>query len=329
MKILSVGHAAIVVTALAATCLVSASAYAQSPTTLRINLVLTNQDPQYPVYEQFAADLEGASNGTLKVEVFPSEALGKAVDAIDSISRGAPILQQSDFSQWANYAQDYSVFMSPYLFDEPQDCITSWKSDLGHELDGDLQSNGLRVVTNGYFGTRHLLSNRQITTRSDAEGMKIRNAPTKMWNEVSRVLGGNSTNTAWSEAYSALEQGVADGVESPLTLLYSSRMFEVRPYISLTGHLVACSGLVMSQATYESLPPDAQKAIDEVGTAFAAIYTEKVIAAEQEYKKLLEDAGIVFNDVDRDSFMEAASTVPTNFPEWSPGLYERAVEAVK
>jgi len=304
-------------------------ALAQAPTLLRMNMVVSNQDKTFPLWQEFASELEAASNGTLKVEIFPSEGLGKTVDMIDAISRGAPILQDSDPSHLSNYVPDFAVFMAPYLIKEPEDIEQAWNSDLVKDLEDQLAAKGLHIVTLVYFGTRHLLSDREVVSRADTAGMKIRNAPTKMWNEVSRVLGGNPTNTAWSEAYSALEQGVADAVESPLSLLYSSKIYETRSHISLTGHLVATTSIIMSQQVYDSLPDDAKHAIDTVGRAEPAKRVPAIEALEAEFRTTLENDGIIFNDVDKTEFIEAAKTVPANFPEWSPGLYERMLDAIK
>lgn len=304
-------------------------AFAQSPTLLRMNMVVSNQDKTYPLWQEFAKELEAASNGTLKVEIFPSEALGKTVDMIDTISRGAPVLQDSDPSHLSNYVPDFSTFMAPYLVKKPEDIEKLWNSDTVKDMEAKLSEKGLRVVTLVYFGTRHLLSNREVKARPDTAGMKIRNAPTKMWNEVSKTLGGNPTNTAWSEAYSALEQGVADGVEAPLSLLYSSKLYETRPNISLTGHVVATTSILMSQKVYDSLPDDAKKALDTVGRAESAKRIPKIQALETEFRKTLEDKGIRFNDVDKSSFFEAAAKVPDAFPEWTPGVYDKMNDIIK
>lgn len=319
--------AASVAASLAMSC--ALPAFAQSPTLLRMNMVVSNQDKTYPLWQEFAKELEAASNGTLKVEIFPSEALGKTVDMIDTISRGAPVLQDSDPSHLSNYVPDFSTFMAPYLVKKPEDIEKLWNSDTVKDMEAKLSEKGLRVVTLVYFGTRHLLSNREVKARPDTAGMKIRNAPTKMWNEVSKTLGGNPTNTAWSEAYSALEQGVADGVEAPLSLLYSSKLYETRPNISLTGHVVATTSILMSQKVYDSLPDDAKKALDTVGHAESAKRIPKIQALETEFRKTLEDKGIRFNDVDKSSFFEAAAKVPDAFPEWTPGVYDKMNDIIK
>src|SRR5699024_6158866 len=156
-----------------------------------------------------------------------------------------------DPTHLSEYVPDYSIYMHPYLFTQPEDIEKTWQSDIGKRLDNELEEQGLKVVTAVYFGTRHLLSDNEVVTRDDTQGMKIRNAPTTMWNEVSKTLGGEPTNTAFSETYSALSQGVVDAAESPLSLLYSAKLFETKERISLTGHLVATTTIVMSKDVYE------------------------------------------------------------------------------
>lgn len=295
---------------------------AQAPTLLRLNLVVGNQDPTFVMWQDFAKRIEEASKGTLRIEVYPTETLGKTNDMIEAVSRGAPILQDSDPTHLYNYKPDFAAFMAPYLVKKPEDIGALWNSELVKGWEEEVQAKGIRILTLTYFGTRHLLSSRQVAKRADTQGLKIRNAPTKMWNEVGRVLGGNITNTAFSEAYTALSQGVADGAESPLSVLFSTRWYETKPYVSLTGHLVATTSILMSQRVYENLPDPAKKALDTVGRDYTAVRQPEIVSLEQEYRTKLEEAGLVFNDVDKASFAEAAAETPAQFPEWSAGLYD-------
>lgn len=304
------------------------AALAADATLLRMNMVVSNQDPTFPLWQEFARKVEAASEGTLKVEVYPTETLGKTTDMIQAISRGAPILQDSDPSHLANYVPDFSVFMHPYLFKDPSQIERAWKSELVKGWEKQLQEKGLRIVTVVYFGTRHLLSDREVKTRADTRGMKLRCAPTKMWNEVAKTLGGNPTNTAWSEVYTALSQGVADGAESPLSLLYSAKLYEAKKHISLTGHLVASTSIIMSQKVYDSLPEKAKMALDTVGRSYPAERAPQIAKLEQEYRAKLEAEGVKFNDVDKTAFIEASANVSKAFPEWTPGLHEAMLKAI-
>ena len=158
--------------------------------------------------------------------------------------------------------------------------------------------------------------------------LKIRCAATPMWNEVVRVLGGNATNTAWSETYQALTQGVADAAESPYGLLYSAKLYEPCKYIINTEHLVAATTVIMSQASYEKLSDESKAALDKVATEFAESQIGRVEKVTEEYRQKLEDEGVTFVDIDKAEFIEAAQDTPEYFPEWSEGLYERVQEAI-
>ncbi|MFD1415901.1 DctP family TRAP transporter solute-binding subunit [Oceanobacillus jeddahense] len=305
------------------------AASGSSTTTLKLNFVGSTSDPTYPLWEEFAKELEERSEGTLEVEIYPSESLGNTTDMIESISKGATVLQDSDPSHLSDYVDDFSIFMHPYLFQEPDDIEAAWKSDVGQRMSAELEEKGIKIVTAVYFGKRHLLSDVEVVTRDDTQGMKIRNAPTTMWNEVSKTLGGNPTNTAWSETYSALSQGVADAAESPLSLLYSSKLYETKDRISLTGHLVATTTIVMSTDVYDSLPPEAQKAIDEVGQELPDKRVADIEEIEVEYRQKLEDEGIKFNEIEPESFIEASENVSDAFPEWTDGLYEDMKKAIE
>lgn len=301
---------------------------AAQPMLLRMNMVVGNQDPTFPMWQDFGQRIEAASDGTLKIEIYPTETLGKTNDMVEAITRGAPILQDSDPTHLYNHVPEFAAFMAPYMFKKPEDIGTAWNSELVKGLEAKLHPKGIRVLTMTYFGTRHLLSKRVVEKREDTAGLKIRNAPTKMWNEVGRVLGGNITNTAFSEVYTALSQGVAEGAESPLSVLYSTKWFETQPHVSLTGHLVATTSILMSQKIYDGLPAQAKTALDEVGRAETALRQPKIEALETEYRGKLEAAGLTFNEVDRSGFIAAAAETPQHFPEWAPGFYEDMLKVI-
>ena len=301
----------------------SAASWAQDVTTLKLNLVISATDPVFAYWKDFAKQIEDESQGTLKIEVYPTETLGKTTDMIEAASFGAPILQDSDPSHLSNYVPDYSVFMAPYLFKKPADIPTVWESEIGQRMEADLHKKGLRILTLVYFGTRNLMCNEPVLKREDTKNLKVRNAQTKMWNWVGDVLGGIRVNTAWSEVYTALSQGVADCVESPMNVVYAMKFHELLKQYNLTEHLVAPTSIVMSEKVYESLPEAAQNALDKVGHSYPAVREAQIKAIEQEYRGKLEEAGVTINEnVDKSAFIDFASGVSAQFPEWTPNLYQ-------
>ena len=69
----------------------------------------------------------------------------------------------------------------------------------------------------GNFGFRHTTNSKHpINSVEDMKGLKIRTMTTPIHLEVFEALGANPTPMAFSELFSALQQGVVDGQENPL-----------------------------------------------------------------------------------------------------------------
>lgn len=299
-----------------------------SVVTLKFNFVKSSSDPEYQWYAEYFHDIYEATNGDVGYELYPSEALGGSADVLEMAANGEDVVQDCDFSYLETYDPDISVGMAPYLIQKPEEIETLWKSDVGQEWEAALEEKGLHILDFHYFGTRELISSKKVTSRDEMSSLKIRCAATPMWNEVVRVLGGNATNTAWSETYQALSQGVADAAESPYGLLYSAKLYEPCKYIIQTDHLVAATTVIMSQATWEKLSEEDQTAINEVATEFAEKQVDRVTETSEEYKQKLADEGVEFVEIDKTPFIEAAQETPSHFPQWSEGIYDRVKEAI-
>ena len=299
-----------------------------SGVTLKFNFVKSSSDPEYEWYDQYFSDISEASGGEIQYELYPSEALGGSADVLEMAAQGQAVVQDCDLSYLSSYVPGIDAGMAPYLIQEPEQVVKLWKSDVGQEWCDALAEKGLHLVDLHYFGTRNLIADTEVHSRADMSNLKIRCAATPMWNEVVRVLGGNATNTAWSETYQALSQGVADAAESPSPLLYSARLYEPCKYLIKTEHLVAATAIVMSEEVYQSLSPEAQEAIDSCADIFADEVVDKVLANEQEYDQMLQDEGVQIIEVDKTEFIEAAQETPEHFPEWPEGIYERVQEAI-
>lgn len=291
-------------------------------TTIKFNFSKSSTDVTYGWWSDVFDEIYEKSGHTVKFEIYPSEALGTVGDTIEMAANGQVVMTDADLAYMATYVPDFGVGMAPYLMQKPEDIQAFWECEIGQDLCEQIEGYGLKIVSMSYFGTRQLMLNQAIDSRDDLSALKIRCGAAPMWNEVVRVLGGNATNTAWSEAYQAISQGVADGCESPLSALYSAKIQETCKYVINTDHCIASTILVMSNDVFNNLPQQAQDAITEVMYDYCDTAIENVYAADEEYAQKLADEGVTFIDVDKTDFIAAAQQTPEYFPEWTPGLYE-------
>lgn len=301
----------------------------EEATVIKYNSSRPATDPIYKLYEEFFQDIEEKSKGTVKFDLYPSESLGSTADMIEAASKGEPVINDGDFAYLGEYHPDFGILTAPYFVKKPEDWIKLWESEVGQDLFSKLEDKGLKIMANFYVGPRNLITTKPVKSRGDVEGMTLRTASSKMWTEVGRVLGGKPTNIAISETYQAFSQGVADGGEMSTSYIESLSWYEAAPYIAETEHIQSTTVLIMSSDVYNSLPKEAQTAIEEVAYDYMPIFIEKIESMESELRTKLEENGAVFTKVDKKPFIDAAKELPEKFPEWTPGLYEEISEELE
>lgn len=302
-----------------------ATAPAADATVLKVNLTVGTTDPQYQWWQDLAARLETASEGTLKLELFTDQSLGTNDEITVAVAGGGLFINVPDYAGLVDYCADASIYHVPYLIQEPSQIYDLWQSDVGQAIDAEIAQNGIHVISAVYFGTRNVISSKPISSGADFGSIKLRVGTSKMWNFTAECLGANATNTAWSEVYSALSSGVADACESPSTLLYSSKVYEVCKHLIKTEHLVCNSAIIMSEEVYQNLPDVAKSALDTIGKEYAKETVDLVNGVADEYDQKLMDEGVEIVEIDKTPFIEySQNNVEAAFPEWSENLYQNA-----
>ena len=133
---------------------------------------------------------------------------------------------------------------------------------VGEQLAADAKAKGLVLLALWDNGIRHTSNNvRPIGKPEDLAGVKVRTPPDPMTVDIFKALGANPTPMAFSELYIALQQGVVDGQENPLMNIYSSKLYEVQKFISLTAHKYEATPLFASAVVFNTLPKADQQAV--------------------------------------------------------------------
>lgn len=304
------------------------SSSAATPVTLKFNLVKNPTDVQYEWYGRFWDDLNKASNGEIVGEIYTGESLGVTADVLEQASHGEAVVADCDLAYLANYVPDMGAVMSPYLIQEPEQILKLWDSDVFKDLCSQLETKGIHLIALNYEGTRNLWTKVPITSRADVSKLKIRCAATTMWNSVVETLGGNPTNIPMSEVYQAVSQGVVDGCEGVFSVIYSNKVYEVCKYVTLTEHLTGYTAIAMSSEVYNALSDDAKAALDQTAKDYMQEFLDLSGGVQDEFRAKLEAEGVTVNTIDKTEFIEAAKSVPDNFPEWSDGILDKLQEAL-
>ncbi|MDY5647855.1 MAG: TRAP transporter substrate-binding protein, partial [Lachnospiraceae bacterium] len=114
-------------------------------------------------------------------------------------------------------------------------------------------------------------------------------------------LGANPTPMAFSELYTALQQGTVDGQENPLGIITGNGFQEVEKYCTLTEHVYTPYYVVMNLDKWNSLSADQQEAVSKAMAEATTYQYEQSQKYEDEAVGIMEDAGCTVTVIDEDT----------------------------
>ena len=306
----TIRNAAAVVAISGLAALVAAGSAAAQTYDLRVSTVIGEEDPLFEGYQRFADAVEERTDGDMKVDVFPNAQLGQDEDLMEQALLGANVAFNTDAGRLGQRVPEFGIVLAPYVFDSPQQAPKLYESDLYKGWLKQLEDeHGLVVLAlNYYVGARNFMTKTPIESPADLNGLKIRTPGAPVWQETIRALGATPVALPWIETYPAIQQGVVDGAEAQATGAYASKLHEVAPIVTKTGHILLMNGPVVGAAWFGTLPEEYQTILREEAANAGVWTTEQVVALESEFQQRMIDEGATINDVDVAPFREASQS---------------------
>ena len=209
--------------------------------------------------------VEEATKGRVKIEVYPSQTLIKGMDMWRGITSGIADIGWCVQSYWPDLTPLSDVIGLPGLPipSAEKGSETLWK--LYEKFPAiKAEYNAIEPLVlytaNPFF---LLSSKKQIKTIDDLKGMKIRvvGGPTIQW---FKALGAVPTPMPMPDTYQAMEKGVIDAVGTPWEAVHAFRLFEVGQFYTMAPLATAYFSLCTNKAKWQSLPADVRQQIQSV-----------------------------------------------------------------
>jgi C4-dicarboxylate-binding protein DctP len=240
-------------------------AAAQNPIVIKFSHVVAPDTPKGKAALKFKELAEARTKGAVKVEVYPNSQLYKDGDELEALQRGAVQLLAPSVSKFGPLGvRDFELFDLPYIFPnrETVDRVTS--GEIGQRLFAKLEPKGIKGLSYWGSGFKQMSANRPLRKPEDFRGVKIRIQSSKVLAATFRQLGAIPQVMAFSEVYSALQQGVVDGVENTLSNMYTQKMHEVQKHITLSDHSYLLYALIVNKKFWDALPADVRQTLEQV-----------------------------------------------------------------
>jgi tripartite ATP-independent transporter DctP family solute receptor len=274
--------------------------------TLKLAHSYTDTQPQAECGAQVIADEVAAADVGLTIEIFGASQLGGDADRIASVVSGDIDIDIQGASALGAVYEPISVMDAAFAFDDADHLAAFMASEESDVLvQGFADAAGVQTLGAWSAGARHFTANVPITEPADLEGLRMRFPGSPQFLLNAKALGATATEVAYEELYLALQQGLVDGQENPITNLVALNLPEVQDYVSLSAHQLNTNLVIMS-SKWTELSERQQEALSAaVDTAVASV-TECVVAGEEatleEWRS--GDAWEVVEDVDRDTFSQ-------------------------
>lgn len=283
---------------------------------------------------EFKKLVEERTEGRYTVTIYANEQLaaGDQTKGVEMLFNGTTDVDLHSSMIISNVVPELSVISMPWLFPNGYDSVDEYifnEDSTGSEfIKSAIEAKGAHVVGIGENGFRQLTNNkRPITSAADMAMLKIRVPAISLLVDVFKALGADPTQMAFSEVFTALQQGAIDGQENPYDTIRSAKVQEVQKYMTIWNYCYDPIILSVSGNIWNKLS-DEDKAIFEAAGKEAC--ATQVSASREMDAQIIEEfkgIGMEVNELSPEAIEEMKTVVAPVYEKYRADLGDEAFAA--
>ena len=257
-------------------------ALAQAPIVIKFSHVVAADTPKGHASEFFAKKAAELTKGKVKVEVYANSSLYKDKEEMEALQLGAVQMLAPSLAKFGPLGvKEFEAFDFPYIFDDTADLHKITQGPIGASMLAKLEPKGIKGLAFWDNGFKSFSANTPIKTPADLKGKKMRIQSSKVLEEEIRSVGGLPQVMAFSEVYQALQTGVVDGTENPISNFYTQKMHEVQKHLTLSNHGYLGYAVIVNKKFWDGLPADVRGQL-EAAMKEATVFANKIAQEEND-----------------------------------------------
>jgi TRAP-type C4-dicarboxylate transport system substrate-binding protein len=260
------------ITVLCLLCLPSAPAAQAAPMELLVSTIMMENHPTNTAFTlPFFRAWEEMSGNAIKITYFNPGTICAANEMIPSAEKGVIAMTIAPLGAYPAVFPGSSFAGLPLLFNNSRTASLTISEAFTTvpQLIKELENWKVLMATTS-VPSNLLTVKKQVRTMEDLKGMKI-GTTTNDGMEVLKSLGATPVQVQLNDMYLALQRGMIDGCLIPAPTFRSTKVTEVAKYLTICNMQLAPTPLLMSRATWNSLPQAARDVMDRIGlTAMSA-----------------------------------------------------------
>jgi TRAP-type C4-dicarboxylate transport system substrate-binding protein len=227
---------------------------------MKVSLWVPPAHPLVPATLAWAADIEKASGGTIKMTVFPSEQLGKAFDHYDMARDGIADITYVNPGYQPGRFPIAAAGQLPFTFGDGKKgtlALNEW-----YHKYAPTEMKDTKVCFSFIHDPGALFGKKKVVVPADLNGLKVRPAQSTI-GEMVKMFGGTNVQASAPEARDAIERGVADEITFPWGSMFLFGIDKAVKYAMDVPLYSTVFTYNMNLAKYNSLSDAQKKVIDD------------------------------------------------------------------
>lgn len=254
---------------------------AQAATTLRLAHFAAETHPGHIAAKQFKERVELRTKGEVRIELYPANQLGSPPEQLEQTKLGVIDMNLPTQGGLDKYEKAFATVMTPFAFRDYAHAHAVLDGPFTTWVAPKLEVQGFVLLSNWEYGFRNVTnSKRPINTPDDMRGLKLRTPPELQIVAALEAAGASTTQIAFPELPAALNQGVVDGQENPIGVIYHFKLNEMQPHLALTQHVYNSMVHIISKASWDRLGAGQQTILREESRAAGALMRKLVLEQE-------------------------------------------------
>ncbi|HSV52729.1 MAG TPA: TRAP transporter substrate-binding protein [Burkholderiaceae bacterium] len=239
---------------------------------------------------QFAADVDKASGGKLKIAVHANASLFKAPEIKRAVQGGQAQIGEILLANFANENPIYALDGVPFLATGYPDAKLLYDTSKP-AMDKLLAAQGMKMLFSVPWPPQGIYSKREVTSVADLRGIKWR-AYSPATAKIAELIGAQPVQIQAAELSQALATGVVESYMSSGSTGYDSKTYEHIKNWYDTQAWLPKNGVIVNLRAFNALDPATQAAVTKAAADAEARGWKVSQAKNDEYKKLLTDKGM-------------------------------------
>jgi len=255
------------------------------------------------------------TNGEIEITEFPNCSLGGDRELLEGMQIGTVDMALVSNAPIGAFAPAFMALDLPFIFPSAECAHQVLDGPVGRAILDTLEPIGIKGLAFTEAGFMQMLNNvRPIEKPEDLAGTKFRVMQTPVYIGLFKYLGSNAIPMPWGEVYTAIQQGVMDGLTIPIGSIYNVGYGEIVKYLSLTTNNYNAPSLQVSLSVWDTFSQEEQQILLDSALDAAKFGRDKVKEIEAELIIKLEEQGMeVVKNIDKAPFQKAVRPLYEEF----------------